>query len=110
MFAIEESVQKINGEVVDTFQREVCEGNTLLKMEAGTTGYKGGCCRNSGSRTYLNLLCLAGDFYFCPIQDEDGNNVGITVACCGDDGLNAIMKALDFAQEVINDQRCNVDD
>ena len=41
MYAIEESVQKINGEVVETFQREICDGNTNLEIEAGTTGYKG---------------------------------------------------------------------
>ena len=35
---------------------------------------------------------------------------GITIACCGDDGLNAIMKALEFAHTAINDQRCDVDD
>ena len=64
MYAIEESVQKINGEVVETFQREICDGNTNLEIEAGTTGYKGGCCRNAGGRTYLSLLCLSGDFFF----------------------------------------------
>ena len=110
MYAIEESVQKINGEVVETFQREICDGNTNLEIEAGTTGYKGGCCRNAGGRTYLSLLCLSGDFFFGPIRDDDGNIAGITIACCGDDGLNAIMKALEFAHTVINDQRCDVDD
>jgi len=110
MFEINEGVQKINGEVVDTFQREVRDGNTHLRVEAGTTGYKGSCSRDAGCRTYLNILCLSGDFYFAPIQDEAGNNVGVTIACCGDDGLDAIMKAVDFAQEVIDDQRCEVND
>ena len=73
MYAIEESVQKINGEVVETFQREICDGNTNLEIEAGTTGYKGGCCRNAGGRTYLSLLCLSGDFFFGPIKDDEGN-------------------------------------
>jgi hypothetical protein len=110
MFAINEGVQKINGEVVDTFQREIRDGNTHLTVEAGTTGYKGSCSRNAGCRTYLNILCLSGDFYFAPIQDEAGNNVGVTIACCGDDGLDAIMKVVDFAREVIDDQRCEVND
>ena len=109
MYAIEESVQKINGEVVETFQREICDGNTNLEIEAGTTGYKGGCCRNAGGRTYLSLLCLSGDFFFGPIRDDDGNIAGITIACCGDDGLNAIIKALEFAHTAINDQRCDVE-
>lgn len=110
MFAIEAGVQKINGEFVETFQREVSCGCSELEVEAGTTGYKGGCCRSAGGRTYLSLLCLSGDFFFGPIKDDEGHIAGITIACCGDDGLNAIMKALDFAQTAINDQRCEVDD
>ena len=102
MFAIEEGLQKINGEMVETFQREVVCGNTNLEVEAGTTGYKGGCCRNAGGRTYLSLLCLSGDFFFGPIKDDEGRIAGITIACCGDDGLNAIMKALAFSQQAID--------
>ena len=110
MYAIDKGLQKINGETLETFQREVIDGGTDLKVEAGTTGYKGGCCRNAGSRTYLSLLCLSGDFFFGPIKDDEGRNVGITIACCGDDGLNAMLKALGFAREVLNDQRCDVHD
>ena len=110
MVAIEEGLQKINGELVETFQREVVCGNTDLEVEAGTTGYKGGCCRNAGGRTYISLLCLNGDFFFGPIKDDEGRFAGITIACCGDEGLNAIMKALEFCQQAINDQRCEVDD
>ena len=73
MYAIDEGLQKINGEMVETFHREVIAGNTDLEVEAGTTGYKGGCCRNAGGRTYLSLLCLSGDFFFGPIKDDDGN-------------------------------------
>ena len=110
MYAIDEGLQKINGEMVETFHRDVIDGNTNLEVEAGTTGYKGGCCRNAGGRTYLSLLCLSGDFFFGPIKDDDGNIAGVTIACCGDEGLNAIMKALEFAHEAIDDQRCDVDD
>ena len=35
---------------------------------------------------------------------------GIQIACCGDDGLNALMKALAFATQTLDDQRCEVDD
>ena len=56
MYAIEEGLQKVNGEYVETFEREVTCGNTELGVVAGTTGYKGGCCRNAGGRTYLSLL------------------------------------------------------
>ena len=110
MYAIEEGLQKINGEMVETFQREVVCGNTDLEVEAGTNGYKGGCCRDAGGRTYLSLLCLSGDFFFGPIKDDEGHIAGITIACCGDDALNAIMKAIEFAHQAIDDQRCDVDD
>ena len=110
MYAIEEGLKKVNDVEVDTFQREVAEGHACLQVEAGTTGYKGGCCRNAGGRTYLSLLCLSGDFFFGPIKDDEGRIAGITIACCGDDGLNAIMKALAFSQQAIDDQRRDVDD
>ena len=110
MYAIEEGLQKINGEMVETFQREVVCGNTDLEVEAGTTGYKGGCCRDAGGRTYLSLLCLSGDFFFGPIKDDEGHIAGITIACCGDDALNAIMRAIEFAHHAFDDRRWDVDD
>ena len=110
MYAIEEGLKKVNDVEVDTFQREVAEGHACLQVEAGTTGYKGGCCRNAGARTFLRIDCVSGDFFFSPITDDDGQKVGIVIAACGDDGLNAIMKALDFCRDALNDQRCEVDD
>ena len=109
MYAIEEGLQKINGEMVETYQRGVACGNTELEVEAGTTGYKCGC-RNAAGRTYVRLRCISGNFFFGPITDDAGSVTGITIACCGDDGLNAIMKALEFARAAIDDQRRDVDD
>ena len=75
-----------------------------------TSGYSGGACRDAGGRTYLSVVCECGDFHFGSIRDDSGRVVGVEIACCGDDGLNAVMKALEFAQTAINDQRCEVDD
>jgi len=44
------------------------------------------------------------------VKDTEGNAVGVKIACCGDDALNAIMHALEFAKQAINDQRCHVED
>ncbi len=110
MYAIEEGLKTVNGTDVDTFQREITEGRACLEVEAGTTGYKGGCCREAGGRTFLRIDCVAGDFCFQPIADDEGRKVGIVIAACGDDGLNALMKALEFAHQAMNDQRCEVDD
>ena len=96
MFAVNEKIKKINGKIIETFEREAVDGNAVLRVEAGTNGYKGGG-RDSGSRTYVCLDCICGDFHFSPVTDEDGEMVGIQIACCGDDGLNALMKALAFA-------------
>lgn len=110
MYAIEEGLKRINGEMVGTFSREISESNTSLLVEAGTTGYRGGCCRDAGGRTYISVICERGDFHFEKVTDEDGQAVGVEIACCGDAGLNAVMKALEFARETIDDQRCDVDD
>lgn len=110
MFAIEEGLKKINGETVETFSREIAEFNTGLEVETGTTGYKGGICRDAGGRTYLRIEAVCGDFYFSPIFDEEKRMVGVEIAACGDAGLNAVMKALDFARAAIDDQRRGTDD
>ncbi len=39
MYAISEEIKKINGEVVETFEREVTDSNTTLRVEAGITDY-----------------------------------------------------------------------
>lgn len=110
MYAIEEGIKKINDEVVETFGRTITGRGTELGVEAGTNGYKGSPCRKAGGRTYLRIECWSGDFHFGTITDDDGMPIGVEIACCGDAGLDAVMKALEFAHEAINDQRCEVDD
>ena len=102
MFAVEEKHKRINDKIVETFERSIMGHHTELLAEAGTTGYKGTPCRKAGGRTYLSLVCMEGS--------DDGEIFGIEIACCGDAALDAVMKALDFARDVINDQRCDVDD
>ena len=110
MYAIEAGTQRINEGTVLTFRRKVVEHNTWLRVEAGTTGYSGGDSRLAGGRTYIGITCKVGDFHFDLVRDEEDRPVGVRIACCGDAGLNAIMKALEFAHEAIDDQRCDVDD
>ena len=110
MYAIDMDLKKINDVIVNTFGRTIIEHNTELEAEAGTTGYKGTPCRKGGGRTYLRIQCWEGDFHFETIADDKGTPVGVEIACCGDAGLNAVVKALDFCREALNDQRCEVDD
>ncbi len=110
MYAINENVKKINGVVVKTFNRDVICDQTLLAVEAGTTGYRSAACRGNSSRTFVSIECLNGDFHFSPILDDKCNTVGVEIACCGDDGLSAVLNSLAFAEKVLNDQRCRVED
>ncbi len=109
MFAIEEGVQKINGEIVDTFCREITDALVKLHVEAGTTGYADDPERDGGGRTYVSIVCDHGDFHFEPVKNEKGQIAGVKIACCGDGGLSAIMKALAFAQKALNDLICDID-
>jgi len=107
MYAIKANEKKLNGQIVPTFERNVAEPRTVLKVEAGTTGYKG-LCREAGGRTYFKLECRIGDFFFSPmVYKRNGKKevYGIEIATCGDAGLEAITKALQFALDAINDQR-----
>lgn len=110
MYAIKERQAWINRIPVKTFERETTDANTAVRVEVGTTGYRGGDNRCHGGRTYLGLECLTGDFCFLPITNEKKKVVGIEIATCGDAGLNAISKALDFARATISDQCRNVND
>ena len=110
MYAVTEGAAKINGEMVNTFEREITQGGTTLEVSAGTNGYKSDKSRAGGSRTYIGIDCVNGDFHFSPITDEDGEVVGIEIASCGNESLNAILKALTFAYKVLDEQRRDVND
>ena len=64
----------------------------------------------SGSRTFLDLTVLYGDFLIEPEREEDGKVIGVRIASCGDDGLEALMKALDFSLHAYIDQCSGEDD
>ena len=110
MYAIEESVRKINGVEVDTFRRDVVAGNAILEAEAGTTGFKGSGCRKAGGRAFLQIGCVNGDMLFKPLANKEGKCTGILIGACGDDALNAIVQSLGFCLEALVDQCAGVDD
>ena len=110
MYAIEKGIIRLKGERVITFRRKVTCGDAALEVEAGTTGYTGESTREAGGRTLLCFTCICGDFHLEPMENEQGQVVGVKIACCGDDGLNAILKALDFSLTALDDQRREVND
>ena len=109
MYAVSEGSIKINGKEIDTYGRAVLEAGTALHVIAGTSGYTGSRRRDAGGRTYARIECFCGDFFFDLIRDEDGKATGIEIACCGDDALDAIAKALGFAKQVIDEERFELD-
>lgn len=110
MYAVCEGRIKINDKTIETYGRAVLEKDTALHVVAGTSGYKGSNRREAGGRTYVRLECCCGDFFFDPVKEDDGTVSGIEIACCGDEAMDAIVKALDFARTVINEQRYEVND
>ena len=104
MYRIDSGIKFINGERVDTFIRGIIGESTVMEVEAGTNGYHGGD-RENGSRTYLRLTALNKVDFFARLKNNDaGQPVGVELCFCGDDGLSNVLKALDFAKQVLTDQ------
>ena len=93
MYAIREKHACVNGVLFKTFERKTAG----LRIEAGTTGFKGGKKRGRGGRAFISLESLGGDFCFLPMFDEQKRVVGF-------EGVDAVRKALNFACDAIHDQ------
>ena len=109
MYSLRDSKVTVNDETVTTFCRPVLEGDTSVLAEAGTTGYRGGNDRKTGARTYVSLF-FGGDFLLSPVQDRHGRIAGVEISLCGDDALDAMVKALAFARQALDDRRHCVED
>ncbi len=110
MYPIREGSIKINETIVDTYGRAAIGKSTAVHVVSGTTGFKGSNKREAGGRTYVKIECCCGDFHFIPIKDEVEGVTGIEIACCGDEGLEAMVKAIEFVRTVLKDQCCEVND
>ena len=106
MYAIREKHACVNGVLFKTFERKTAG----LRIEAGTTGFKGGKKRGRGGRAFISVESLGGDFCFLPMFDEKKRVVGFEIAASGDDGVDAVRKALNFASDAIHDQCLKVND
>ena len=76
MYAVKEKQACINGVLFKTFERKTAG----LRIEAGTTGFKGGKSRGRGGRAYVSLESLGGDFCFLPVINEKKKVVGFEIA------------------------------
>ena len=107
MYAIKEGTRKINDVKFRTFERNVKYSRADVDVEAGSTGLRGVVPREKSARGFVALDCNFGDFFFEPIEDEEGRITGFGIACCGDSAVMALMEALSFAQRALLDQ-CTV--
>ena len=103
MFAITESVAKINGRNVDTFNREISNGRTALEVEAGTNGYQGGDSGH-GSRTYLRIKDLGSTDIRCNVETDQFGCDSIEIILGGDAELETIKEALRWMLSVLETQ------
>ena len=100
MYRIDTGCKTINGERVDTFIRGIVGRDSLLEAEAGTNGYL-----SANSRAYLRVTTLSkADFYARVKTNEAGQPVSVELCFGGNDGINAILRVLDFAKQVLSDQ------
>ena len=107
MYEIKESAREIEGIDVTTYTRDVY-GPNILRVEAGTNGYKGGNSSH-GCRTYFRITDQGGtDIRVNALEDDCGE--GFEVVLGGDDELETVIRALKFITKVLEDQANGVCD
>ncbi|MBQ9030125.1 MAG: hypothetical protein IJV41_02390 [Oscillospiraceae bacterium] len=109
MFEIREGCTCVNGAVFQTFERDAREDGVSLEVEAGTTGFCGGG-RKEGGRAYLRIQNEGADFFARVLENDDKRPEGVVLAVCGDNEIVALIKALDFAAQVLRDQVEEIND
>ena len=100
MYAVKEKQACINGVLFKTFERKT----TGLRIEAGTTGFKGEKEYRRGGRAEVSLKRISGDVWVLTVIKKKKKVVGFEIAASGDDGVDAVRKALNFACDAIHDQ------
>lgn len=104
MFEVKENCRTLDdGTEIITYTREVVDANTL-KVEAGTTGYRGGDSGHGG-RTYFRIEDAGGT----DMEVKPGCG-GFEVTLGGDSELDTMILALKFITKVLEDVSNNVND
>ena len=99
----------IGDETVRVYRRDMGDADMALRIEAGTNA----TLRESedGGRTYLMLKSVAGDgSHFLPIRNGDGRITGFGIVLDGYEELEALRRALRFAETILNYQRLELED
>lgn len=104
MYEVSSRTRKVNGVIVETWEREIIDAN-ILSVEAGTNGYQGGDSGH-GSRTYIRISDEGGtDILANVIKDKFGDTIGIEIALGGDAELSIMIEALKFITRALEDGR-----
>lgn len=107
MYAVTENEIDLEGQIIQTYTRDVINAN-VLTVEAGTTGYKGGDSGHGG-RTYIRIEDAAStDITVNPIHNK--GNGGVEIILGGDAELETIITGLKFIIKVLEDQSNEVYD
>ena len=97
MYGVKPNVVKANGVKVNVLRGKVVNGNSDLRVQAGTTGFRADPGQAADVRGLVDICFVRGDFQFLPVEDENSNIVGIRIICNGNDELMSLMEALAFA-------------
>ena len=104
MYCVKPNVVNANGVKVKVLRGKVVNGNSDLRVQAGTTGFRSDPGQAAGVRGLVDICFLRGDFTFLPVMDDESNIVGIRIITGGNDALMSLMEALAFAAKVTVDQ------
>ena len=105
MYEIRESEMWAGDRRIPTFRRDIHAEETRLIVEAGTSASVHRNRQKEAPMAYFSLASLGDNFSFRCIPDGRGSTSGFEVFCDGEDGLRALIAALEFAERAINDLR-----
>ena len=97
MYAVKPDVAKTNGAKVKTLRGKAVNGNSDLRVQVGSTGFREDPDQDADVKGLVDIYCLSGDFRFLPVVDEASNYVGIRIVSSGNDELMSLIEALTFA-------------
>jgi len=103
MYEVTLGQREIASVAIDTYKREIFHAS-VLEVEAGTNGFKGGNA-SQGGRTYIRIQDLIGsDMQVYLTHDGDGEENGLILALKGDAELTNILEAMKFIVKVLEEQ------
>lgn len=105
MYEIHESEQRVGSHRIPTFRREIRSKGNCLLVEAGTSAALRRDRQKEDPITFLSLVSPGDSFTFRCVPDGRGFASGFEVCIDGEDGMKALVAALEFAERAINDLR-----